>query len=296
MILAESQVFRNLKTCFVFADTLSERKRRIITTWHSAHQQITDNWDRRPHHRRREKIVKSPLLPSLRTRCRQAEIMDQPDLDEYVHQTALAGLARVNSISRSSAIVWPAIRRAAKSRVARTLRVLDVACGGGDIAIAVKNRAEKAGLSLDVAGCDISSTALEYAAVRAAQERLNVRFFQANAITDSLPNSYDVMMCSLFLHHLDEREAISLLANMSRSTRHMLIVNDLIRSRFGYWLALIGTRLLTRSPVVHVDGPLSVQSAFRVHEVLSLAESAGLVDVRVTRHWPQRFLLTWESP
>ncbi len=221
--------------------------------------------------------------------------MDQPDLDAHVHQAALRGLARVNSISRSGAIIWPAIRHAAKRKAGGTLRVLDVACGGGDIAMAVKNRAARAGLSLDVAGCDISSTALEYAAARAVRKRLNVRFFQADAITESLPTSYDVVMCSLFLHHLDERHAISLLANMSRSTRYMLIVNDLIRSRLGYWLALIGTRLLTRSPVVHVDGPLSVRSAFRVHEVMSLAKSAGLADARVARHWPERFSLTWEA-
>ncbi len=221
--------------------------------------------------------------------------MDQPDLDEHLHQTALDGLACVNRISRSSAIVWPAIARAGKHKVGGPLRVLDVACGGGDVAIAVKHRAQKTGLPLDVAGCDISNTALAYATVHAAKKRLDVRFFPANAITDSLPDTYDVIMCSLFLHHLEEPAAISLLANMARATRHKLIVNDLIRSRVGYWMALIGTRLLTRSHVVHVDGPLSVRSAFSVNEAMSLAKSAGLTDARILRRWPQRFLLTWES-
>ena len=240
--------------------------------------------------------MKSPLWPSLQTRCRQAEIMDQPDLDEHLHQTALDGLARVNWISRSSALVWPAIARAGQHKIGGPLRVLDVACGGGDIAIAVKQRAEKAGLPLVMAGCDISNTALEYAAVHAAKKRAEVRFFAADAITDSLPDTYDVIMCSLFLHHLEEPQAISLLVNMARATNKLLIVNDLIRSLSGYWLALIGTRLLTRSHVVHVDGPLSVRSAFSVNEVLSLAQRAGLTDARISRHWPQRFLLTWNPP
>ena len=221
--------------------------------------------------------------------------MDQPDLDEHRHRTALDGLARVNWISRSSSIVWPAIARASKRKDGGRLRVLDVACGGGDVAIAVKNRAEKTGLPLDMAGCDISNTALEYAAVHATEKRLNVHFFPANAVTDSLPDTYDVVMCSLFLHHLEEPDAISMLANMTQATRHMLIVNDLVRSRIGYWLALFGTRLLTRSHIVHVDGPLSVRSAFSVNEVMSLAKRAGLTGVRISRHWPQRFLLTWDS-
>ena len=57
-----------------------------------------------------------------------------------------------------------------------------------------------------------------------------------------------------------------------------------------------GLRILTRSPIVHVDGPLSVRAGFQPGEVLDMADRAGLRGARITRHWPQRLLLSWRRP
>jgi len=72
------------------------------------------------------------------------------------------------------------------------------------------------------------------------------------------------------------------------------LINDLVRCRAGLILARAGTRLLSCSDVVHVDGPRSVEGAFTMAEVLSLAEKAGLRNAVAQRRWPFRFLLTWE--
>jgi len=70
----------------------------------------------------------------------------------------------------------------------------------------------------------------------------------------------------------------------------------LVRTRFGYALAWAGGRLLTRSPIVHTDGPLSVRAAFTLDEFGTLAERAGLRGATFRRHWPQRFLFAWRKP
>ena len=61
---------------------------------------------------------------------------------------------------------------------------------------------------------------------------------------------------------------------MSVATRHLLLVNDLRRTRWGYWLARWGSRILTRSQIVHTDGPLSVSAAFTDEETLQLARQS----------------------
>jgi hypothetical protein len=76
----------------------------------------------------------------------------------------------------------------------------------------------------------------------------------------------------------------------------MVLVNDLIRDRLGYFLCWWGVRLLTRSPIVHVDGPLSVRAGFQPAEVLEMATQAGMNGASISRHWPQRLLLKWERP
>ena len=176
----------------------------------------------------------------LRLRHRVNELMDQPGLDEQLHRKALRGLRRVNWFSRSSRILWSAIRELAGRVERRPLRVLDIACGGGDVTVAIARRGQRAGIEMQVDGCDISPVAVRHARQQAEQVQPGVGFFELDALSDPLPGDYDVLMCSLFLHHLDEADAVELLRRMSVATRHLLLVNDLRRTRWGYWLARWG--------------------------------------------------------
>lgn len=233
-------------------------------------------------------------LSRLTERHREAELMDEPSLDASEHARALAGLRRVNWWSRSAAIVCPALQSlAAGSSRERPLRLLDVACGGGDVTAAIARWTRLAGLPVQVSACDISLTALEIARGRADSAGQSIEFFQHDVLNQPLPAQFDVVICSLFLHHLEEPAAERVLRSMAAASARAVLVNDLIRSRRGYLLAMLGTRLLSRSRIVHVDGPLSVAGAFTPQEAVRLCERAGLHGATVSRHWPQRFLLTW---
>jgi 2-polyprenyl-3-methyl-5-hydroxy-6-metoxy-1,4-benzoquinol methylase len=232
-------------------------------------------------------------LTDLGQRRRRPEWMDQPGLDADEHARALRGLGRINRVSRSAAILWPAIARLAAGDPGGPIRVLDLACGGGDVPIALARRAAGAGLDVRIEGGDISSVAVRYAGQHAAAAAVPARFFRLDALEDPIPEGYDVLTCSLFLHHLGEEEAIRLMRKMAGAARRLILVNDLVRSRFGYLLACAGVRVLSRSPVVHHDGPVSVAAAFTPAEIRSLAGRAGLEGAILTRHWPRRFLLTW---
>jgi SAM-dependent methyltransferase len=234
------------------------------------------------------------MLTKLRRRHREPELMDQPGLEERLHRGALVGLRRINRISGSGRIVWNAVGRLISTSTPRTWRILDLASGGGDIAIDVARRATQSGVQVQVDGYDVSPFAVRYASARAAERQVeNVHFFRQDVLKAPLPEGYDVVMCSLFLHHLPEDVASTLLAKMAAVTQRMVLVNDLCRSAFGYGLAWFACRSFTRSPIVRVDGPLSVQSAFSIKEVRELARQGGLEGAVVERRWPCRFLLQW---
>jgi 2-polyprenyl-3-methyl-5-hydroxy-6-metoxy-1,4-benzoquinol methylase len=229
----------------------------------------------------------------LSERRRMPELMDQPDLDVAEHERALRGLARINRFSRSDAILWPAIERLAHARGGALIRVLDVATGGGDVPIALAKRALRAGLAVEIEGCDVSPDAVCYARQRAEQSGLNLRFFDLDVLGAPIPSGYDVITSSLFLHHLDEDGACAFLRRAAEATSGLLLVNDLVRGPAGYLLAWLGCRFLSRSPVVWYDGPVSVAGAFSLAEARNLAVSAGLDGVSLTPRWPCRFLLSW---
>jgi len=232
-------------------------------------------------------------LARLAQRRRRPEMMDQPGLDAGEHARALSGLGRINRVSRSDAIFWPAIAGLARASGGAAVRVLDVASGGGDVPIALALRAARAHLEVRIEGCDISPEAVRFAQQKATARGAAVRFFTLDALADSIPEGYDVVTCSLFLHHLDEADAVGLLRRMADASLRLVLVDDLIRSRVGYAVAWAGCRLLSRSPIVRHDGPVSVSSAFTPEEVRELARRAGLGEVSLMRHWPRRFLLSW---
>jgi len=236
------------------------------------------------------------LYQRLRVRNRQTELMDNPDLDPRLHDEALAGLRRINWWSRTGASIWKAIERTALSRRSvGPLTILDIASGGGDQVLWLAKICQQRGISCEVHGCDISATAVENATALAERRGVQgVQFHQCDALAGELPGkSWDVVMNSLFLHHLAAAEAVHILKRMREVTGKLLLVDDLRRTLPGYLLAVVGCRILSRSPIVHFDGPVSVEGAFSDDEVRQLAEQAGLTEARLQHHWPQRFLLTW---
>ncbi|MFO0803783.1 MAG: methyltransferase domain-containing protein [Gemmataceae bacterium] len=226
------------------------------------------------------------LLSSLAKRERIPEWMDDPALDPEEHRCALAGLARLNAWSDSVGVLWKPIRA-----MNRPLRVLDVATGSGDVPRGLMKRAKAAGVSLEVAGCDISPTAIE----AAKQASPGIRFFVHDAIRDPLPSGFDVVTCSLFLHHLDDDSAILLLKRMAEAAGSLVLVNDLARSRFNFLSVWFACHVLTRSRVVRFDGPASVRSAYSPAEASALAERAGLKGAQVRTRFPCRYLLQWRK-
>ena len=229
-------------------------------------------------------------------RQRRPEIMDQPDLNPERHVQALRALARINFLSASAGILWPELAALARRMAPRVPRVLDVATGGGDVPIRLWRRARRSGLELRIEGCDISPVALEHARTAAARVSAPLRFFEYDALSGPLLEGYDAVFCSLFLHHLDEEQAVTFLRRMADTASELVLVNDLERSRIGLLLAHVVGHLLTTSDVVHVDGPRSVEGAFTRQEARALAERAGLKGARVRWRWPFRWLLSWRRP
>jgi 2-polyprenyl-3-methyl-5-hydroxy-6-metoxy-1,4-benzoquinol methylase len=226
------------------------------------------------------------------TRYVAPERMDDPHLPDHQHRLALGGLARINRVSRTAAVFWRRMR--GEFRAGGTpLRILDVASGGGEIAISLWQRAAAHGLQAAVAGCDISSTAIEVARGRARRRGARVEFFRTDVLRDDVPGPYDIVISSLFLHHLTGEQACALLRKLAAIAQRLVLISDLRRCRSGWVAAWLAGRLLTSSPVVRWDGPQSVRAAFTPLELRELARRAGLDGNRVRRCWPWRVLLEW---
>jgi 2-polyprenyl-3-methyl-5-hydroxy-6-metoxy-1,4-benzoquinol methylase len=220
-------------------------------------------------------------------RNREAEIMDDPALDPLEHFKALRGLERINRWTGTPEIFWKAIQGEVK-KSARPLRILDVASGGGDIPVGILKQSRRLGVPIKIDGCDFSPRAVEYAQEHARSQGADVDFFELDIFKDQIPTDYDIIISSLFLHHLETKTVTDLLRRMAAAAKKMVVIYDLERNFINWILVYLGTRLLSTSPVVHTDGPLSVQAAFTTNEINKLAEEAGLRGASISHHFPAR--------
>jgi 2-polyprenyl-3-methyl-5-hydroxy-6-metoxy-1,4-benzoquinol methylase len=230
---------------------------------------------------------------TLASRSLLPEIMDDPALGDDEHLRALRGLRRINAISGTAWSIWRPITRLIEETNLQRVRILDVGCGGGDLVFALAATAARAGIDLDIAGCDMSTRAIDIARSRAETGCSGVHFFRLDALADPWPEEYDVVVSSLLLHHFRHDEIVGLLRRATAAARRMVVISDLRRTYAGLLLARIGTRVLSRSRVVHHDGPQSVRAALTMPELRQAAHEAGLHDAPITCSWPQRMLLVW---
>ncbi len=174
--------------------------------------------------------------------------------------------------------------------------MLDVATGAGDIPRALLQIGRRQHGVAYRSNCRFATSiprAIEFARQQAEAAAAPIEFFQCDVLKDDFPAGFDAVVCTLFMHHLSDAEAAELMRRMAAAARRLAVVCDLARSKLAWWLTYAGTRLLTRSPVVHVDGPLSVQAAFTMDEIRVLAAEAGLADCQIRRGQPFRFVLSW---
>jgi SAM-dependent methyltransferase len=116
------------------------------------------------------------------------------------------------------------------------------------VLIALWHRAKRAGLRVELVGCDVSPAAVQFANEATARAGAPIAFFRHDVTGDPLPDGFHMVMSTLFLHHLDE-EAIAFLRDAAAKAHDRLVIQDLVRSPLSYWFARLGTRALLLSDI-----------------------------------------------
>jgi len=240
--------------------------------------------------------------PSFKTlwlpaRSQQPEWLDADDIPAQDLQRNLDDLRWLNRYLGSHWLLCTALQRVWRQvGCPNHLRVLDVGTGAGDIPASLTRWGERRGVSITVVAIDSQYGVLRY--MRSVQSLpRSIMCVQADGLC--LPfrvRSFDVVLCSTMLHHLDWQQGIALLQSMAAVARYGVVVNDLVRSRLSYYAARLMLALMACHDVTRHDGPLSVLRAYSVEEVREMARLAGLTSARVSTALGYRFVLVYGPP
>ncbi|MDQ3413261.1 MAG: methyltransferase domain-containing protein [Chloroflexota bacterium] len=218
-------------------------------------------------------------------RSDEPELLDAPEPDPAELAENFRDIQRVNHLLGGTSIILrhlPPLLAAIPARQPVTL--LDLATGVADIPLAIVRWAERRDLAVTIVASDSSIPVLNLAQERiAAHPALSLARYDARAVP--LPDKrFDIVLCSLALHHFAPDDACQVLREMDRLARAGFILNDLRRGRPGYAAAWIASRLTTRNRLTRHDAPLSVRRAYTPAELASLLRRAGVSNVTITTH------------
>ena len=226
---------------------------------------------------------------SLTQRSHEPEWMDTETVTPADFAACLADLAVVNTVTLARAPTVAFMRRVVRGLpLGAPLRVLDVGYGEGDMLRRIHRWGTRRGLRLELSGVDLNPWSAP--AARAATPADMDIEYRTGDLFDLPPGGYDVVLSSLFTHHLGDDEVVRYLRWMEASAARGWFVNDLHR----HWIAYHGFRALSTVAgwhrFVRHDGPLSVARSFRRAEWHALLRQAGLGGVAEVRwHVPFRF-------
>ncbi|HEV2246595.1 MAG TPA: methyltransferase domain-containing protein, partial [Terriglobia bacterium] len=107
--------------------------------------------------------------------------------------------------------------------------------------------------------------------------------------------SFDVVICNLFLHHFSEDEAVRLLRRLGGIASRAVLINDLERNLLSYIFIRLAWPF-ARSRVTRHDAAASVRQAYTKDELAALAARAGFTDFEVERLPAYRLgLVLWKT-
>jgi SAM-dependent methyltransferase len=217
------------------------------------------------------------------------ELMDQPcSYQEF--RGCLRDLANVNlfTLAYRPTLHWLDHLITKFPRSQKPLRIVDVGCGFGDMLRKVARWSRTRKIPVALTGIDINPHSTQ-AAQEASPSEYNIQYFTGDPLSYR-EEEIDVVISSLFTHHLDDSEITRFLSWMEERTTRGWFINDLHRHPIPYHAFRIGARIAAWHPFVQHDGPVSILRSFTRSDWESLCKSAGLAidSVHIDWHMPFR--------
>jgi ubiquinone/menaquinone biosynthesis C-methylase UbiE len=211
-------------------------------------------------------------------------------------------------VSTTRSLIQSVARKTGKSEFS----LLEVAAGDGFLAQAVSASLQPHGVRIKVTLLDRALSHLPNQKTLSSRAKLNdsqresfgavegPAFAGSSVVADALnlpfpDNTFDLISCSLFAHHLSPEQVTKFARESLRVCRQAVLVNDLIRHPLHLALVYAGMPLY-RSRLTRHDAPASVRQAHTVEEMQGFIQQAGATTVEIQRHYLYRMgVIAWKA-
>ncbi len=207
-------------------------------------------------------------------RAQLTELMDAPCTRE-VMEACLRDLSKVNRwfLAYRPTLNW--LQSLELQRSKAPVRIIDVGCGYGDTLRRIEAWAQEHKIRMMLTGCDLNPESISIAA-EATPKTSAIEWVAADVFSFRSTGPIDIVVSSLFTHHLVESDTIRFLQWMEEHARVGWFINDLSRAPIPYHLFKAFSKLAGLHPFVQHDGPVSIARAFVSQDWRIMCAAAGI--------------------
>ncbi len=240
------------------------------------------------------------MFTSFKHRATETEIMDDLSMEGELLSTTLEEIQLVNRFLGGHQIAINGLKKTIP-KIAGTnqvLKVADLGCGGGDTLKAIGVWAKKHEIPLQLYGIDANTFTLAHARKNTPLLSYpNIHYLQQNIFSSNCSfKDYDIIICSLFLHHFNEAELLQFFQKCQTSKIKALLINDLQRHWLPYYLFKLLTSLLSATPMTKADGLLSIRKGFTRQELNNIFRQSNVKHCTLKWKWAFRYQAICQFP
>jgi ubiquinone/menaquinone biosynthesis C-methylase UbiE len=218
------------------------------------------------------------------------ELLDSDDCPAEEVAKSLQDLSSINRRFGGVSTTRALLERVAAESGRKKFSVLEVAAGFGEVPRFAAEQLAAHGIQLELTLLDIKRSHLVS----------GNRSVVADARELPFPdNSFDLVSCGLFAHHLQPEEVAVFAREAMRVCRCALLINDLVRHPLHLVLVYAAFPLMHSSVSWH-DGLVSVRRSYVPREVREMIRSAfpngSALRIEISRHFLFRMgVIAWKG-
>lgn len=222
-------------------------------------------------------------------RSTKKEIMDDLDMSGTLLISSLDQLANINQWLGGNRITIKGLKTLLQNvSKAQTVSIVDLGCGNGDMLRKVAAFGKKNGYTFQLMGIDANQATIDYA-IELSVNFPEITYSKEDVLSKEFSaHTYDIAMCTLFLHHFEDQVALNLIETLIQKAKFGLIVNDLHRHWLAYYLFSLLT-LVLRNHMTREDGLTSILKAFKRKDLERFSNKIGYKST-LTWRWAFRYL------
>ena len=224
------------------------------------------------------------------SRSNEPEIMDDFNMKGETLRDALDKIAAINRLLGGNKVTLQGVELLlAKLDKAKKIRSLDVGCGNGDMLRFLADYASKNGYNFSLTGIDANDFTISYAKSQSLNYS-NISFQCADIFEEiNKPNDYDIILCTLTLHHFKDQEILDLLRGFKSSCTLGIVINDLQRSAIAYYLFIALCWVFRLNKMSRDDGLVSILRGFKKADLKHYAGKLNLTQYLICWKWAFRY-------